>query len=50
MKLLVVLSRNRMLEVSLPDGMYRHARFLAAWNESPPKWVPRNEDMENIND
>jgi hypothetical protein len=50
MKLLVVLGRNEILELGLPDGMYRSARLLAAWQESPPKWVPRSEDIENVND
>jgi hypothetical protein len=50
MKLLLVLNRNDILKLDLPDGMYRTARILAAWQESPPKWVPRNEDVENVDD
>lgn len=50
MKLLLVLSRNGALTLDLPDGMYREARILAAWQNSPPKWTPRNDQVENIND
>jgi hypothetical protein len=50
MKLLLVLSRNGALKLELPDGMYRQARVLAAWQDSPPKWVPRSNEIENIND
>jgi hypothetical protein len=50
MKLLLVLSRNGAFKLELPNGMYREARILAAWQDSPPKWVPRSNEIENIND
>lgn len=50
MKLLLVLSRTGALNLDLPDGMYRTARITAAWQDSPPKWVPRSDQVENIDD
>jgi hypothetical protein len=50
MKVLLVLSRNGALKLDLPDGMYRQARVLAAWQDSSPKWVPRSNEIENMND
>jgi hypothetical protein len=50
MKILLVFKRNNILEIDFPEGMYRHARLIAAWNDTPPAWVPLNEDVENIQD
>ena len=50
MKLLLVLSRNGAFKLDLPNGMYRTARIMAAWQDSPPKWIPRSDEVDNIND
>lgn len=50
MKLLLVLARNRVLELELPDGMYRHSRILASWQKAAPRWVPLPTEAENIAD
>jgi len=50
MKLLLVLSRNKVLDIELPAGMYRQARVLAAWHKPLLKWCPQSGEVENIDD